>query len=75
MLAVVFIFSSTLFSAIHPVLADQEVLNGDGVNPIKNETKESVETSDSSIASAVPDLGDDLTFPFIPGFGKNSGKD
>tara|TARA_B100001250_G_scaffold410970_1_gene438532 strand:- start:1389 stop:1547 length:159 start_codon:yes stop_codon:yes gene_type:complete len=22
-----------------------------------------------------PDLGDDQAFPFIPGFGKNSGKD
>ena len=25
--------------------------------------------------SSIPDLGDDQAFPFIPGFGKNSGKD
>tara|TARA_Y100001968_G_scaffold179296_1_gene164103 strand:- start:436 stop:612 length:177 start_codon:yes stop_codon:yes gene_type:complete len=25
--------------------------------------------------SVEPDLGDDQAFPFIPGFGKNSGKD
>ena len=25
--------------------------------------------------SSEPDLGDDQAFPFIPGFGKNSGKD
>tara|TARA_Y100001968_G_scaffold146388_1_gene133864 strand:+ start:1141 stop:1392 length:252 start_codon:yes stop_codon:yes gene_type:complete len=25
--------------------------------------------------STIPDLGDDQAFPFIPGFGKNSGKD
>ena len=28
-----------------------------------------------SKTSAAPDLGDDQAFPFIPGFGKNSGKD
>ena len=31
-------------------------------------------TADSKI-TASPDLGDDQAFPFIPGFGKNSGKD
>ena len=38
-----------------------------------------IEQSDQSIAdtnsSSIPDLGDDQAFPFIPGFGKNSGKD
>ena len=36
------------------------------------------ESSDSLVGSdtsAAPDLGDDQAFPFIPGFGKNSGKD
>ena len=32
-------------------------------------------TIDNSKTSSAPDLGDDQTFPFIPGFGKNSGKD
>ena len=37
--------------------------------------EESSDTFDGSKTSAVPDLGDDQAFPFIPGFGKNSGKD
>ena len=37
--------------------------------------KESSDTLDSSKTSSAPDLGDDQAFPFIPGFGKNSGKD
>ena len=37
--------------------------------------EESVDSSNGSEISSVPDLGDDQAFPFIPGFGKNSGKD
>ena len=37
--------------------------------------EESKDSLDSSKVSAAPDLGDDQAFPFIPGFGKNSGKD
>ena len=37
--------------------------------------KKSSEHLDGSKSSAAPDLGDDQAFPFIPGFGKNSGKD
>tara|TARA_Y100001968_G_C19386680_1_gene733215 strand:- start:677 stop:937 length:261 start_codon:yes stop_codon:yes gene_type:complete len=75
LLTIALIFSSTLFSAINPVLADQAITNRDAEKQINIETEESVNSSDSSTANAVPDLGDELTFPFIPGFGKNSGKD
>ena len=37
--------------------------------------EESNDDSVDSKMSVVPDLGDDQAFPFIPGFGKNSGKD
>ena len=37
--------------------------------------EESSDTLDGTKTSDAPDLGDDQTFPFIPGFGKNSGKD
>ena len=37
--------------------------------------EESSDALDGSKTSAAPDLGDDQAFPFIPGFGKNSGKD
>ena len=38
-------------------------------------TEESMDNIDNSETSSIPDLGDDQAFPFIPGFGKNSGKD
>ena len=37
--------------------------------------EESSDALDGSETSTAPDLGDDQAFPFIPGFGKNSGKD
>ena len=37
--------------------------------------EESSDAMNGSKTSAAPDLGDDQAFPFIPGFGKNSGKD
>ena len=37
--------------------------------------EKSSETIAGSNENESPDLGDDQTFPFIPGFGKNSGKD
>ena len=37
--------------------------------------EESSDALDASKTNSVPDLGDDQAFPFIPGFGKNSGKD
>tara|TARA_Y100001968_G_C18857348_1_gene480941 strand:+ start:81 stop:341 length:261 start_codon:yes stop_codon:yes gene_type:complete len=37
--------------------------------------EESSDDLTDSMTSNAPDLGDDQAFPFIPGFGKNSGKD
>ncbi len=37
--------------------------------------KESTDALDGPKTIATPDLRDDQAFPFIPGFGKNSGKD
>ncbi len=37
--------------------------------------EETSDSKDSAKTNVVPDLGDDQAFPFIPGFGKNSGKD
>ena len=36
---------------------------------------DSSDSIDGLKTNAEPDLGDDQAFPFIPGFGKNSGKD
>ena len=71
----VFIASLTFFSGINPVAATQmgSDINKDSSMGIVIE--ESSDALDGSKASAAPDLGDDQAFPFIPGFGKNSGKD
>ena len=37
--------------------------------------EDSSDALDDKKTSTAPDLGDDQAFPFIPGFGKNSGKD
>ncbi len=37
--------------------------------------EETTDAFDGTKTSEAPDLGDDQAFPFIPGFGKNSGKD
>ena len=70
-----FIASSTLFSGTLPVLADKMGFDTNEDNSMGIVTEESSDTMDSSKTSAAPDLGDDQAFPFIPGFGKNSGKD
>ena len=71
----IFIASTTLFSTFNPAVAAQK-------GPDMNEDKsmgivieESNDILDEPKTSANPDLGDDQAFPFIPGFGKNSGKD
>ena len=48
---------------------------GEMDNPLGIVIERSNENIDNTKTSASPDLGDDQTFPFIPGFGKNSGKD
>ena len=70
-----FLSSSFLFSGISPIQSAQ--LNaGDNVqNSLDISIEKSTETKDSSNNTSFPDLGDEQAFPFIPGFGKNSGKD
>ena len=38
-------------------------------------TENSSNSIENDDQNNIPDLGDDQAFPFIPGFGKNSGKD
>ena len=71
----IFLTTATIFSGINPGFAA-------GMGPEMNEDnsmsiviEESKDSLDDSNTSAAPDLGDDQAFPFIPGFGKNSGKD
>ena len=71
----IFIASSTFLSGINPVEADQMGSDMNKDNSIGIVIKETSDTLDGSKTSAAPDLGDDQAFPFIPGFGKNSGKD
>jgi len=70
-----FIASTTIFSGIDTVVAAQMGSNMDEDNPMGIVIEESSDALDGSKTSAAPDLGDDQAFPFIPGFGKNSGKD
>ena len=72
----IFIFSSPLISGVSPSQAVQigsESNEDNSMGIVKEE--ESSNSIDGSKTTAVPDLGDDQAFPFIPGFGKNSGKD
>ena len=69
----VFLVSTTIFSGINPVSAQMGDMNED--NSMGIVIEESSDDLDGSKTSSAPDLGDDQAFPFIPGFGKNSGKD
>ena len=71
----VFLTSTTIFSGINPVVASQIASDMNEDNSMGIVIEESSEDLDGSKTSTVPDLGDDQAFPFIPGFGKNSGKD
>ena len=71
----IFIASSTLFSSISPVEAAQMDSDASEDNSMGIVVEESNDSLNGSKTSAAPDLGDDQAFPFIPGFGKNSGKD
>ena len=70
-----FITSSVIFTSINPVSAVQMSQDDTGENSLGIVIEETSDYSDGSKASNAPDLGDDQAFPFIPGFGKNSGKD
>ena len=71
----IFIASSTFLSGINPVEAVQMGSDMNEDNSMGIVIEESSDAMDGSKTSATPDLGDDQAFPFIPGFGKNSGKD
>ena len=71
----VFIFSTTVFSGINPVVAAQMTSDMNEDNSMGIVIEESSDSLNGSKTSSAPDLGDDQAFPFIPGFGKNSGKD
>tara|TARA_Y100001968_G_C19208446_1_gene643546 strand:+ start:112 stop:333 length:222 start_codon:yes stop_codon:yes gene_type:complete len=65
----------TLFINVNPVQAIQMSQDNGDENSLGIVIEETSESADGSKTSVVPDLGDDQAFPFIPGFGKNSGKD
>tara|TARA_B100000965_G_C19488638_1_gene711965 strand:+ start:767 stop:1027 length:261 start_codon:yes stop_codon:yes gene_type:complete len=69
------IITSTFFSGLTPVDASQINLENDGSNSMEIIIEESNEKENNTKTNSIPDLGDDQAFPFIPGFGKNSGKD
>ena len=75
LLTPLFIVSSIFFTCINSLEAAQ--LNADNME--ENSLGIIIEETNDSLKGAkkseVPDLGDDQAFPFIPGFGKNSGKD
>ena len=71
----VFLASTTIFSGINPVAAAQMASDINEDNSMGIVIEESSNALDGSKTNAAPDLGDDQAFPFIPGFGKNSGKD
>ncbi len=71
----ILIASSTFLSGINPVEAAQMGSEINEDNSMGIVIEESSDSMNGSKTSAAPDLGDDQAFPFIPGFGKNSGKD
>ena len=75
-------FFLTIFIATSALLigvsATQAVQNGSAEredNSMNIVIEESSDNIDRLKTSQAPDLGDDQAFPFIPGFGKNLGKD
>ena len=69
------IFSSAVFFNTNSAFASQMGTDINDENSLGIVIEESNESLDGSKTSSAPDLGDDQAFPFIPGFGKNSGKD
>ena len=69
----IFIFIHTFFIGTSTSLAAQVNSDINEDNPLGIVIEKSNQTDTNSSSS--PDLGDDQAFPFIPGFGKNSGKD
>ena len=71
----VFLALATIFSGIDPLEAAQMGSDMYEDNSMGIVIEESSDALDVSKTIEAPDLGDDQAFPFIPGFGKNSGKD
>ena len=71
----IFIASSVLFTSTKPLEAVQTNQDNTEQNSLGIIIEENSDVIDGSITKVIPDLGDDQAFPFIPGFGKNSGKD
>ncbi len=70
-----FIAYYTIFSGISYAQASQMGSDDNKNNSMGIVIEESSDAIDGSKTTSTPDLGDDQAFPFIPGFGKNSGKD
>ena len=70
----VFLFVSS-FSDINPVEAAQMSSDSNEDSSMGIVIEKSNGSIEEPMTSSAPDLGDDQAFPFIPGFGKNSGKD
>ena len=70
----VFLSTITIFSEVSQLQAAQITTDNNEENTL-GIIQESNEDIVSLNKSTEIDLGDDQTFPFIPGFGKNSGKD
>tara|TARA_B100001250_G_scaffold249413_1_gene214391 strand:- start:1404 stop:1652 length:249 start_codon:yes stop_codon:yes gene_type:complete len=67
----IFIATTTIFTSVYPVYSAQ-IRSGNNIDQsLDIEIEDSSETIDSLKNSNKIDLGDDQTFPFIPGFGKN----
>ena len=71
----VLLTTSMIFSGVMSTQAAQMSTVDNGDNSLGIVIQDTSETINESKISAEPDLGDDQAFPFIPGFGKNSGKD
>ena len=71
----ILITSSAFFTSTEPLEAVQINQDNTEENSLGIVIEETSDVIDGSKTSVVPDLGDDQAFPFIPGFGKNSGKD
>ena len=70
-----FITTSILISGVITIGATQISDENNLDNKSNILIKDSSNTISNKGLTNTPDLGDEQAFPFIPGFGKNSGKD
>ena len=70
-----FITTSILISGVITIGATQVSDENNLDNKSNIVIKDSSNTISNEMLTNTPDLGDEQAFPFIPGFGKNSGKD